>query len=115
MKPLASALRYDGGPNVAVWVSNECLDIWKVTTVPALTVSVDGNIVKSSTPPGPDSPRLTVSAGGLALATLAAALTSAVTWATVAAASCLAVGIVAPAGLTTTVPIMPGCTSQKYL
>ena len=33
------------GPNVAVWVSKVSLDIWKVTTVPALTVSVAGNMV----------------------------------------------------------------------
>ena len=31
-------------PNVAVWVSNVCLDIWNVTTVPALTVSDVGNM-----------------------------------------------------------------------
>src|SRR6202035_1198148 len=40
---------------------------------------------------------------------------SAVSCPSEAAASCLADGIAFPAGLTTTVPIMPGWTSQKNL
>ena len=43
-KPLASFASSGFGPNVAVWVSKLSLDIWKVTTVLGLTVSVAGNM-----------------------------------------------------------------------
>ena len=84
------------GPNVAVWVSKLSFDIWKVTTVLALTVSVAGNMVNSSTPPGALSPRLTVLAGTFVLAAFRAALMSAVACAVWALASCLAAGSLCP-------------------
>src|ERR1700748_1130951 len=77
-KPLARPFSTEVGPKVAVWVSKLSLDIWKVTVVLALTVSVAGNIVNNSTPPGADSPRLTVLAGNLALDAFKAPLIAAV-------------------------------------
>ena len=56
-----------------------------------------------------------MSAAGFDFASFLATLTALVIWLTSAFWFCFAEGIFLPLGLTTTVPTIPGCTSQKYL
>ena len=94
-------------PKVTVWTSRVSGETEKVTTVPTLTCSVDGNIANSSAPPGPAEPTLTVFAAGLIFAAAFSAFTSAKTWASSATLACAAEGAGFDFGSTKTVPAIP--------
>ena len=85
-----------------MWTSRLSFDMAKVTVVPFLTVRVEGNIAKTSTPPGPEPPTLTEFLRALVLSTLLATATKCCSSARSTLASCFAVGTGLPAACTTT-------------